>query len=208
MKQKFSRKYFFNVMLVITGLLLSNGSSAATFTNGDFSSGFNGWGGAVGSSSGINIVDPNTNPSNFNISSGAALLTSNTSLFGGNSVVNIFQTFVVQSLLSPSNTLLLGFDFTKSFDDITDVFLAQIVESGNLSHAIDLSSGGSFDITSFAGKNVELRFGLENVASPDGSNDSLTIDNIFISQNQVSVPEPTTILLIGAGLMAMRRKFI
>ena len=90
------------------------------------------------------------------------------------------------------------------------ILFAQLSEYADIDNFIDfiLVGGNSFDITQFAGKEVELFFGLENGA---GADDSLFIDNISITQNQTqtnNVPEPASILLMTAGMVAMRRKLV
>ncbi len=90
------------------------------------------------------------------------------------------------------------------------ILFAQLSEYADIDNFIDfiLVGGNSFDITQFAGKEVELFFGLENGA---GADDSLFIDNISITQNQTqtnNVPEPATFLLMSTGLIAMRRKLL
>lgn len=190
MKQKFKRKPFFTVLALATGLIWSSHSSAALM-NGDFSDGFNHWEGeAYNDTDTSDISDTN----NFNINSGQAVLTTNADT-GGNYFASIFQTFTLQN-----NALFLNFDSTYTSDDIDDSWLAQLVDTSNPLNIVDLTLGN--DISSLAGLEVELLFGLDSF----GDDDTLTIDNIEITEAQATVPEPTTLFLIGAGLVAIRRK--
>ena len=205
MRTKSSQNKTIIAIVFFMGLLWSNFSTAALL-NGDFSSGFDNWQGETTLSG---VVNPSLFSDNFSASASGAVLTTDLSSRGdGSKLVELFQNFSVESLLSPSNTLSLSLGVILDLDHVTDMFLAHIVNVNNVSHFLDLTSGGSFDITSFAGEDVQLWFSLENNGTPDGSNDSATISNIQISQNQVfgSVPEPSSIVLMGViGLMLGRR---
>lgn len=183
-------------MLVLSSGILWSSVSGAAIVNGDFSSGFTGWSG--GTDLGIGLT-----AANFDASSGAAVLSSDFDL-GGSFAVDLFQTFTVQSLTGASNDLFLDFDFTWNFDHVDDAWLAQLVDTTDALHTLDLTSGaGPFDITSFAGLTVELLFSLEN---NNGDDDTLSIDNIVVSEVITDVPEPILPLLFGTGLLALRRK--
>ena len=181
--------------------LIWGGLASAAIVNGDFSTNdFSGWTGDT-----FDNGLPITTPENFDASSGTAILTTDFDQ-GGEWAVSIFQTFTVQTLNAPGNTLMLDFDLSTSFDHGDDVLLAQLVETANLTNFIDLSSGAEpYDITSFAGLEVDLLFGLEN---NNGADDFMTVDNIVISQHDAQIPEPGTLLLLAAGLVTIRRKFI
>ena len=206
-------KKYFKMAALSAVLFCSTGANAASLQNGDFSSGFNSWGGATleedpddAFNSILTNVTPSTAP-NFSITSDDKAKLTTTYDTNGIFAVDLFQEFTVQSLSSPLNTLTLGFDYTAVLDDVDDEWLVQL---GTMAYyytdADSLSGNILFDITSYAGQNVDLLFSLSNNA---GGDDSLTIDNIEITQSQSAspVPEPASIFLLGAGLFAMRRKF-
>ena len=99
--------------MISTGAMWNNAAVAANFTNGDFSSGFDGWQGQDDS----NDYDPipTSNP-NFNAFSSAAILTTDFDA-NGSFAASIFQVFTVQNLTATGNTLTLDFDFTWDADD-------------------------------------------------------------------------------------------
>lgn len=206
MKQ-LKRKTNFKVVALIAGMALSGlsfSTSAAGLTNGDFSTNdFTGWQGQTTTSSTIDPL-PGSFGSNFDASSGAAVLSTSFDTDGSEYTAFLFQSFDL-----PGSALSLSFDFVWSADDQADGWLAQLVESSNSGHSASLtlnSSSGQFDLSGFAGLTVQLLFGLENWG---GADDTLSIDNIIIAESQPngSVPEPGTLLLIGAGMFAARRKF-
>jgi hypothetical protein len=188
--------------IITTGATWNGLATAASFTNGDFSSGFDSW----QSQDDFGDYNPVISNDNFNASSGKAILTTDYDN-GGSYEVSLFQTFTVQTLEAVGNTLTLDFDISWFLDNPDDVVFVQM-ETTDYSNTIyfDPFDSSSFDITDFAGMEVDLLFGLENNL---GADDYMTIDNIMITQSQSqtnSVPEPTTLLLMFAGLGVMRRK--
>ncbi|MBQ0719506.1 MAG: PEP-CTERM sorting domain-containing protein [Gammaproteobacteria bacterium] len=191
--------------------LLCSSLSSANLLNGDFSSGFTGWQGVVTESAPMtfNPVDTVVDPlpggfaSNFDASSGAAVLTNDDTYWG----VALFQDFTVQSLLDPNNSLWLELDFSASGSSIADLVVAEFVDTNNVLATLDIS-GGSVDITAWAGQAAEILFLIEDVDFSTG--DFLSIDNIRITQHAASVPEPGSLMLLlgaGLGLVASKRKF-
>jgi len=205
MEQKIKRKKYTAVALAI-GLMWS-GLSSAALTNGDFSSGFNGWEGEV---TDLSFPTPVTTavsplPGSFSNNyttpvSGGALLTT-TTLDNDIWSVGLFQDFSIDSI-SAGSTLQLSLDIAFSLSDTVGDFI--LAELSNSSSTLDISAGGIFDITSWGGTNATLSFLVEDI---DDISDSLSIANIAITEIPATVPEPTTVLLISAGLLAMRRKF-
>jgi hypothetical protein len=200
-------KPYLQTIALAAGLLCSAASSA-NLLNGDFSSGFDSWQGQVtydDPTSGLpvdEIVSPLT--SNFDATSGAAVITNDNINWG----VALFQDFTVQSLLAPANTLWLELDFSSSVSaPFSDFVVAELVDLGGSLATLDIS-GGSVDITSWAGLNAEILFLVED--GDFGTGDFLTIDNIRITQHAASVPEPGSLALFlsaGLALLARRRLF-
>jgi len=196
------------IVLFVMSLIWSN-SSVAALVNGDFSAGFNDW---QGSTSLNGVVVPSAYPDNFSILSsglGAKLSTNRSARNVGNKLVELFQNFRVQNLISSSNTLSLSFGhLLLDIDHVDDIYSAHIFDINDMSHNLNLTVGNSFDITSFADKQVQLMFSIENNGSPDGSNDFLEIGNISINQTSVSIPEPNSLILMGVvlGLVLIRAK--
>jgi hypothetical protein len=196
-------KLFLQTMALAAGLLCS-GASFANLLNGDFSSGFTGWEGELFDGATTSSLNPVTSSAtgNFYVNlSGEAVVTND----DFNWSVALFQDFTVQSLLAPGNTLLLELDFSATvsgaFDDLVVAQLEDL--SGSLS-TLDIS-GGSVDITDWAGSSAEILFLVEDVDLTAG--DFLTINNIRITQHAASVPEPgTSALFLSAGLALLARR--
>jgi hypothetical protein len=202
------RKTHFRVTALIASMAMSGLSfttSATPLTNGDFSTNdFTGWQGQTTTSPATIDPLPGSYSLNFDANSGAAVLSTSYDTDGTEYTTYLFQTFDLSS-----SALNLSFDYLWNANDPADSWLAQLVDSSNSSHYANLtinSSSGQFDLSGFAGLTVQLLFGLENWG---GNDDTLTIDNIIIAENQPngSVPEPGTLLLMGAGMFAARRKF-
>jgi hypothetical protein len=63
----------------------------------------------------------------------------------------------------------------------------------------------SFDITAYANANLQVRWGYNIGSSGVFSRGSWNIDNVTISDVSQSsaIPEPSTILLLGCGLVSI-----
>ncbi len=197
---KYSKlKPFLQTIALAAGLLCSAASSA-NLLNGDFSSGFTGWEGELFDGT---TTTSGTGGSNFDAGSGAAIITNDDT----NWAVALFQDFTVQSLLNPANTLWLELDFSSTVSapsDFGDFVVAELVDLGGSLLTLDIS-GGSVDITAWAGSSAEILFLVEDVDFTTG--DFLTIDNIRITQHAASVPEPgTSALFLSAGLALLARR--
>ncbi len=195
-------KLFLQAMTLAAGLLCS-GASFANLLNGDFSSGFDSWEGEVYDGATTLVNPPTSSPTgNFYVNlSGEAVVTNDNTNYS----VNLFQDFTVQSLLAPANTLWLELNFSATVSDaFDDLVVAQLEDlSGSLS-TLDIS-GGSVDITAWAGSSAEILFLVEDVDFTTG--DFLTIGNIRITQHAASVPEPgTSALFLSAGLALLARR--
>ncbi len=197
-------KPYLQTIALAAGLLCSAASSA-NLLNGDFSSGFDNWEGEVFDGAATTVSPlPGSFGDNFDASSGAAVITNDDI----NWAVTLFQDFTVQSLLNPANTLWLELDFSSSVSaPFSDFVVAELVDLGGSLATLDIS-GGSVDITSWAGLNAEILFLVEDGDFDTG--DFLTIDNISITQHAASVPEPGSLALFlsaGLALLARRRLF-
>ncbi|WP_198245447.1 PEP-CTERM sorting domain-containing protein [methane-oxidizing endosymbiont of Gigantopelta aegis] len=199
-------------LAVVAGLLSGGGVSAAGLQNGDFSSNFDNWSGQVDyiddyTASQMNAV---TTPDFFTIegTGGEAKLSTNYDFITGIGwAVTMFQDFTMPTLSAAGNSLWLDFDFMVQLDDIAggDNWFAQIGDGIGPLIDIDIAGAGPFDVTSFAGLNVQILFGLENMA---GGDDWLKIDNITITEQMQAnnVPEPGVFALLGLGVLMLRRK--
>jgi len=191
----------------LAGGLLCSSLSYAVLMNGDFSAGFDDWEGELfDGATDLSVSSlPGGYTANFDVSSGAAVITND----GINYGVTLFQSFTIQALAVATNTLWLDLDFSLDVSD-PDVSLGDFV-TAQLSGALptlDISGGGPIDITSWAGGGVtEILFYVEDADFSTG--DKLTIDNISITQRTASVPEPASLMLFlgaGLGLFASQRK--
>ena len=202
-------------LAVVAGLLSGGGVSAAGLQNGDFSSSFDNWSGQVDYFDDYNSSQMNaTTTHDFFTVEGAndsARLSTNT-VFDTNIqdyvgwAVALFQDFTMPTLTAVGNILQLDFDFQVQLDDTGggDNWYAQLTDnSGSGLSPLNIGSG-SVDVTSFAGLDVQILFGIENIA---GNDDWLQIDNVSITQKQASnIPEPGIFALLGLGALMLRRK--
>lgn len=199
---KYSKlKPYLQTLALAAGLLCSAASSA-NLLNGDFSSGLDSWEGELFDGTTTTSVNPLPGGfgGNFDASSGAAVITNDDTNWG----VALFQDFTVQSLLNPANTLWLELDFSASLSDSFDFVVAELVDLGGSLATLDIS-GGSVDITAWAGLNAEILFQVDDGDFTTG--DFLTIDNIRITQHAASVPEPgISVLFLSAGLALLARR--
>jgi hypothetical protein len=182
--------------------LVLTGSASAALINGDFSDGLNGWGGDVIYFDGIddvNAFDVNFVDFANNFSTGVNSVTLNTSTDGGNEywAVYLFQKFLVDN-----NSALLSLEFDSVADD---AYLTLVDVNGDLLHDF-INDGLSVDISSWAGSFIALEMGIEDFDYV--YDDFLTVSNISIAQQNVSVPEPSALMLFSLALVALRRKSI
>ncbi len=194
-------------LALVAGLISGGGVSAAGLQNGDFSSGFNGWSGQDDLNNYDSTqMDASNSPDHFTIDGEAAKLSTQYDN-GGSYLVTMFQDFTMPTLSAAGNSLWLDFDFDVLLDDVAggDYWYAQIGDGlGGLTD-IDVTGAGPFDVTSFAGLNVQILFGLENNS---GGDDWLKIDNVTITEEiqANNVPEPGVFALLGLGALMLRRK--
>jgi hypothetical protein len=191
------------VILIVVCLLTPQAASAIGVTNGDFSSGFDGWLGEV-TDIGFNTVTgisplPGGYANSFVLDNGQAVLTTST-LTDGIFAVYVYQPFAVDTA-APGESLLLSFDLTPVLTDpgAGDAFFAWLVYGPDPLDFIDLVGQAATDITFLSGQSVEIAFGVEDF---DDLVDTLTIDNVAISRQ---APVPTTLALMLAGLLGLHR---
>lgn len=191
-------------VFVVIYNVFGSAAVAASFQNGDFSSGFSGWQGEVG---GVGF-DP-ASGGLFGISTEtAAIVKSDYYLFP----VTLSQSFTL-SLTATFLTFSLEYQATGPDDFV----MAGLVDQGGLATPIDLFDGNNplidhnfrADISSLAGQDVQLYFTLLDLSYDFDpalfAPDVMKIDNIVIAQadGATPVPEPGSLLLVGAGLAGL-----
>ncbi len=199
MKVLFKRWFLLFVLIpcFIGGVFIS--SASANVMNGDFSAGFDGWTGILGSDPDfdymIDLEDIGTPVinENFMITGTQATLVNDDWNFG----VFLYQDIVVPEL---ATTISFDFDYQPGLPGGFDVF--QVLFGG-----IDLFENWDFfstsivaDISSLAaGTIARLEFGLIDVDMITG--DRFSVGNIQIAT--APVPEPGTLLLMVVGLSGL-----
>jgi len=202
-------KTFLIIFCMSLVLISYNVAFAVPFTNGDFSNGFTGWTAEVDNSTTSKTVNPviDTNFDIVGTTQEAQISDNDTYWMDG-----LYQDFDAPSLISsgyklninfwikwvPTNNTLDGLSVT--LDPQSGLFAGQDLLAGVSTS--DLLSGTTVtqDVTSWAGTPVELSFFLWDWDSPD----YLYIDNITFTQIPPSnVPEPTTLMLLSSGLLAL-----
>lgn len=200
MKKKYNRTSIYTAITLAAGLMWSSHASAGLI-NGDFSSGFTGWQGDVNDPSdpfGSTLMPaaPTTLTSNYQTALGITTLTTTDEYWS----VALFQDFHIDSI-GAGSSLELSLDLSSNLSDGFDFVFAQL--EGALG-TIALTSGSVYDITAWADASASLVFGIIDGDFVVG--DTLTISNISITEKTSAVPEPSSLILIGAGLLTLRRK--
>jgi hypothetical protein len=209
---KITNKKFrlFSITYLILGLMTSQ-YAQANVINSDFGSAFDDWQGEVIT---YNYGIPGDTESsgdifgsfadNFDtLANSATVMTTSDEENDYWSVV-LFQDFTVNTVTAGSRLTLsldVSFNLTNSLYD--NVF-AQLLDLDDNLSAIDLTSGGDFDITAWHGANVTIQFGV--VDGDYDLFDSLTVSNLSITETFAEVPEPATMFIFLVGVVALIRK--
>ena len=126
-------------------------------------------------------------PSNFNLTADVATLTTseNTADFSANWSVLLFQEFMFDPI-GAGSSLELSVDLSIDFTDPADLLIAQIMEFNTSSNAydmlaLDLSAGGTFDVTGLVGKQLSIEFGIQDQDFLIG--EWLQISNLAVNEN-------------------------
>lgn len=180
----------------------------ASLLNTDFSNGFTGWQAEISQYNLSTGTDSQSTgelfagyTDNFLLSANQVTLTTSTT-----GVEDIWQVVMFQDfILSPASagaTWQLSVDISSSLSSVSDFAFAQL-RNLDTNDILNLSSGGSFDISQWTGVHASLEFGV--VDNDFILGDSLTISNLALRQQ---IPEPSSLLLLTLGALALRRRLI
>ena len=207
--------------LLLFALSATFGSHAsAGLMNADFSSGFDFWSGEIATfdfgappgseDSGIGPAGTPLNtaqPDNYLLPGpGAAKISTSSSGLVDTYFVSLFQDFTVDPI-APGSTLELSLVVTAVLTDSLNGAV-QLIDNGGLLPTIDLTGGGSFDITDWVGASAQLAlFVSDDDFTLPAVADMITIGDIVFTET-AAVPEPGALLLFSlgfAGLLCRRR---
>ncbi|MBU2924269.1 hypothetical protein Q4530_08345 [Colwellia sp. 1_MG-2023] len=203
MKKKLTYKNILGTACLLTGLVMSSAVSA-NLVNVDFSNGLNGWGGDVVYYDTENDMDNNVTDvifgdysNNFSTTSNSVTLNTfadTTNEYWG---VYLYQEFMVAAGTS---------EISLKIDSTADYAYVTLVDE-NLDLVHDFKNGGlSVDISTFIGSLMSLEFGIED--SNYAYDDYLTVSNITISKQSISVTEPASWALFLLALAGIIKRFI
>lgn len=149
---------------------------------------------------------------NFSLTSDTATLTTseNSADFSQNYGVVLFQEFMFDAV-STGSSLLLSLDISTDFTSPDDLFFAEIKEFNSVSGlyedvAIDLSSGGTFDVTSLIGKELSIEFGAFDDDFIIG--EWMQITNFALVEEvakNTDIPEPSYLFAFALMLIGCNR---
>jgi hypothetical protein len=209
----FSRYKAIVCCTLILGVFSFPGIASASLINSDFSGGFNNWEGFVdivdefGSPLGfLDPIDPSAYSNNFMLSGDTLTLMGSEEDNNGTTelfyLVGIYQNFTL-SALAPGVQSFLSIDVTASLFD-SDAYQVALFDANTFSLLADLSSGGRFDVSAWAGRDVYLEFTLiDNEGAMDSS---LAVSNISLEQVTAQVSEPATFSVFALAIMLFIRR--
>lgn len=189
-------------------LLAFSSFSQASILNPDFSQGFDHW------QAQVSQFDPAFNESSIQSGSIAGLFPESFSLAGNSLTLStsyqqdlenwslvLFQDLQFDALAS-GQSLWLSLSVLSWLSSADDFYFAQLRDLAT-DDVLDLTTGGSFDISSWTGRALTLEFGLQDNDFQLG--DLLTISDLNLSIANNAVPNPATALLLLPALWLLRR---
>ncbi|MGJ8693202.1 MAG: PEP-CTERM sorting domain-containing protein [Thalassotalea sp.] len=200
MKLNFEYKKILKPACLAAGLVLS-GSAFAGLINNDFSDGLTNWNADYSYFDGSqeHYYQPVTDFNDFtdNFSTATNSVTLNTSVDGVN---EYFGLYLFQEFEVAAN----AFELSLNFDFLADhAYVTLVDENLDLLHDF-INNGLTVDISHYAGSFVALEFGLEDENFT--YDDYLTVSNISISEQSLSVPEPSSFAIFAFALLALSRR--
>lgn len=183
-------------------------SSQASILNPDFSQGFDNW------QAQVSQFDPSTAESTSQSGYITALFPESFSLQGDSLILStayqqdlenwsllLFQDLQFDSLAT-GQSLWLSLDVLALLSSADDFYFAQLRDL-TTDDVLDLTAGGSFEISSWTGRALTLEFGLQDNDFQLG--DSLTVSGLALNTFSNTVPSPATALLLLPALWLLRR---
>lgn len=189
-------------------LLAFSSWSQASILNPDFSQGFDSW------QAQISQYDPATLTSSTQSGSLAGSFPASFQLAGNSLTLKtavqqdlenwsliLFQDLQFETLLS-GQSLWLSLNVMALLSSADDFYFAQLRDLAT-DDVLDLTAGGSFDLSSWTGRALTLEFGIQD--NDFQLDDMLTISDLGLSVINHSVPAPASVLLLLPGLWLLRR---
>ena len=213
------KKYLMFLCSVVLVFGMVGSANATLITNGDFENGLNAW-----TTSGDVIMGDTDDPlGSFASAQGMVNQYALLGLNGTNGTSSLRQNFDVTGLDTLTLSFNWAFDYWDNSRVADDTFLSFVSDDGTPAHQIsllDLTTNGTFwnpdvglaygyysetiDISSYITDDAMLMFSLIEQSDSNwftGTASVAGIDNIVVSS--APVPEPSTILLMGAGLLGI-----
>ena len=189
-------------------LLGFSGISQASILNPDFSQGFDHWQAQVSQFDPLS-ADSTTQtgaiaplfPESFSLSGNSLTLSTAYQQDLENWSLVLFQDLQFDALAS-GQSLWLSLSVLSWLSSADDFYFAQLRDLAT-DDVLDLTTGGSFDISSWTGRALTLEFGLQDNDFQLG--DMLTISDLNLNIANNSVPAPASALLLLPALWLLRR---